>query len=127
MSARSAHGRPEKLAGLCIGGGAAGGRLCGGRPGRAVRHPGPFAAAACVALGPGDRSEAGISDLRCHYAALSIETADGRYAAGNEQDSGLTMTITEMPLAEKGLPEIRAQIAEHLFAVLQSLTTPRPL
>ena len=81
----------------------------------------PFAAAACAALGPGDRSEAGISDLRCHYAALSIETADGRYAAGNEQDSGLTMTITEMPLAEKGLPEIRAQIAEHLFAVLQKL------
>ena len=31
------------------------------------------------------------------------------------------MTITEMPLAEKGLPEIRAQIAEHLFAVLQKL------
>ena len=96
-----------------------GGFAAADRAGRLVIRP--FAAAACAALGPGDRSEAGISDLRCHYAALSIETADGRYAAGNEQDSGLTMTITEMPLAEKGLPEIRAQIAEHLFAVLQKL------
>ena len=96
-----------------------GGFAAADRAGRLVIRP--FAAAACAALGPGDRSEAGISDLRCHYAALSIETANGRFAAGNEQDSGLTMTITEMPLAEKGLPEIRAQIAEHLFAVLQKL------
>ena len=58
-----------------------GGFAAADRAGRLVIRP--FAAAACAALGPGDRSEAGISDLRCHYAALSIETADGRYAAGN--------------------------------------------
>ena len=80
-----------------------------------------FAKTSCVSLGADARSEAGVSDFRCHYAALTVATQSGSYAAGGGQDTGLTMAIAEMPLAEKGLPEIRAQIAEHLFAVLQKL------
>lgn len=80
-----------------------------------------FAKTSCVSLGADARSEAGVSDFRCHYAALTVATQSGSYAAGGGQDTGLTMAIADMPLAEKGLPEMRAQIAEHLFAVLQKL------
>ena len=67
------------------------------------------------------RSEAAVSDFACHYAALSIETDDGSFAAGRSQDTGLTMRISNMTLAEKGLPATRQQITENLFAALQRL------
>ena len=98
-----------------------GGFAAADRAGRLVIRP--FAADVCASLGAGDRTEAGVSDFRCHYAAISIETADGRYAAGsdNAQDTGLTMTVTDMPLAEKGLPATRQTMADNLFAALQKL------
>lgn len=96
-----------------------GGFAAADRAGRLVIRP--FAVQCCASLGAGDRTEAAVSDFRCHYAALSIETADGSYAAGKAQDTGLTMNITSMPLAEKGLPETRQTMADDLFAVLQKL------
>ena len=62
-----------------------------------------------------------VGGFACHYAALSIETDDGSFAAGRSQDTGLTMRISNMTLAEKGLPATRQQITENLFAALQRL------
>lgn len=64
---------------------------------------------------------AAVSDFACHYAALSIETDNGSFAAGRSQDTGLTMRISNMTLAEKGLPATRQQITDNLFAALQRL------
>ena len=43
------------------------------------------------------------------------------FAAGRSQDTGLTMRISNMTLAEKGLPATRQQITDNLFAALQRL------
>ena len=62
-----------------------------------------------------------LDEVGKYYAALSIETDDGSFAAGRSQDTGLTMRISNMTLAEKGLPATRQQITENLFAALQRL------
>lgn len=80
-----------------------------------------FAKTSCVSLGADARSEAGVSDFRCHYAALTVATQSGSYAAGGGPDTGLTMAIADMPLAEKGLPDTRQGITDNLFAELRQL------
>ena len=62
-----------------------------------------------------------LDEVGKYYAALSIETDDGSFAAGRSQDTGLTMRISNMTLAEKGLPATRQQITDNLFAALQRL------
>ena len=62
-----------------------------------------------------------LDEVGKYYAALSIETDDGSFAAGRNQDTGLTMRISNMTLAEKGLPATRQQITDNLFAALQRL------
>ena len=62
-----------------------------------------------------------LDEVGKYYAALSIETDDGSFAAGRSQDTGLTMRISNMTLAEKGLPATRQQITDNLFAMLQRL------
>lgn len=96
-----------------------GGFATADRAGRLVIRQ--FGKEKCAALGADARSEAAISDFSCHYAALTIATQGGSYAAGGGQDTGLTMAITDMPLAEKGLPDIRQGIADNLFAELRRL------
>ena len=96
-----------------------GGFAAADRAGRLVLRT--FAEKPCAALTAAARSEAAVSDFACHYAALSIETDDGSFAAGRSQDTGLTMRISNMTLAEKGLPATRQQITDNLFAALQRL------
>ena len=96
-----------------------GGFAAADRAGRLVLRT--FAERPCAALTAAARSEAAVSDFACHYAALSIETDDGSFAAGRSQDTGLTMRISNMTLAEKGLPATRQQITDNLFAALQRL------
>ena len=62
-----------------------------------------------------------LDEVGKYYAALSIEPDDGSFAAGRSQDTGLTMRISNMTLAEKGLPATRQQITDNLFAALQRL------
>lgn len=80
-----------------------------------------FAAEPCVTLDKDARNSVKISDFSCHYAALCIETAAGALDAGAEGDEGLTMTITDMPLAENGMPEVRQGVCNALFSTLQRL------
>ena len=80
-----------------------------------------FAQTPCVSLGQNARSEAGVSDFHCRYTALTIATQSGSYTAGQTTDGGLTMAITDMPLAEKGLAATRQGIADNLFATAQTL------
>ena len=80
-----------------------------------------FGGAPCATLGENARTNAKISDFSCHYAALTIETDDDSYTAGTEGDSGLTMTIADMPLAESGLPSTKQGICDALFARLQNM------
>ena len=96
-----------------------GGFVAADRAGRLVLRT--FAEKPCAALTAAARSEAAVSDFACHYAALSIETDNGSFAAGRSQDTGLTMRISNMTLAEKGLPATRQQITDNLFAALQRL------
>ncbi len=96
-----------------------GGFAVADRAGRLVIRQ--FAQTACVSLGEDARSEAAVSDFRCHYSALTLETADGSYTAVEDGDTGLTMTVTDLPFAEKGLAEVRQQMADNLFATLQQL------
>lgn len=96
-----------------------GGFAAADRAGRLVLRT--FAEKPCAALTAAARSEAAVSDFACHYAALSIETDDGSFAAGRSQDTGLTMRISNMTLAEKCLPATRQQITDNLFAALQRL------
>ena len=96
-----------------------GGFAAADRAGRLVLRT--FAEKPCAALTAAARSEAAVSDFACHYAALSIETDNGSFAAGRSQDTGLTMRISNMTLAEKGLPATRQQITDNLFAALQRL------
>ena len=80
-----------------------------------------FGAAPCATLAENARTSAKISDFSCHYAALTIETDDDSYTAGTEGDSGLAMTIADMPLAESGLPSTKQGICDALFARLQNM------
>ena len=80
-----------------------------------------FGAAPCTTLAENARTSAKISDFSCHYAALTIETDDDSYTAGTEGDSGLAMTIADMPLAESGLPSTKQGICDALFARLQNM------
>lgn len=80
-----------------------------------------FGGAPCATLGENARTNAKISDFSCHYAALTIETDDDSYTAGTEGDSGLAMTIADMPLAESGLPSTKQGICDALFARLQNM------
>ena len=80
-----------------------------------------FGGAPCAILGENARTSAKISDFSCHYAALTIETDDDSYTAGTEGDSGLAMTIADMPLAESGLPSTKQGICDALFARLQNM------
>ena len=63
-----------------------GGFAAADRAGRLVLRT--FAEKPCAALTAAARSEAAVSDFACHYAALSIETDDGSFAAGRSQDTG---------------------------------------
>ena len=80
-----------------------------------------FGGAPCATLSENARTNAKISDFSCHYAALTIETDDDSYTAGTEGDSGLAMTIADMPLAESGLPSTKQGICDALFARLQNM------
>ena len=80
-----------------------------------------FGGAPCATLAENTRTNAKISDFSCHYAALTIETDDDSYTAGTEGDSGLAMTIADMPLAESGLPSTKQGICDALFARLQNM------
>lgn len=75
----------------------------------------------CLTLTENTRTSAKISDFFCHYAALSIETGDGACTAGTEGDTGLEMTITDMPLAESGMAETKQQICDVMYKKLQAL------
>lgn len=61
----------------------------------------------------------GLSTWR--ECAAAVAQLVGSFAAGRSQDTGLTMRISNMTLAEKGLPATRQQITENLFAALQRL------
>ena len=52
---------------------------------------------------------------------MTIETDDDSYTAGTEGDSGLAMTIADMPLAESGLPSTKQGICDALFVRLQNM------
>ena len=80
-----------------------------------------FAAEPCAVYGKEARNSVKISDFSCHYGALCIETAAGALEAGAEGDEGLTMTISDMPLAENGMPEVRQGVCDALFSTLQRL------
>ena len=80
-----------------------------------------FGGAPCATLSENARTNAKISDFSCHYAALTIETDDDSYTAGTEGDSGLAMTIADMPLAESGMPSTKQGICDALFARLQNM------
>lgn len=95
-----------------------GGFAAADRAGRLVIRQ--FAGTPCAALGADARSEAAVSDFTCRYAALTLETADGTFTAADGAN-GLTMTVTDLPFAEKGLPATRQSIADNLFAALQTL------
>lgn len=61
-----------------------------------------FGETPCVTLSKNERTNAKISDFSCHYAALVIETDTDTFTSDIEGESGLEMTISDMPLAESG-------------------------
>lgn len=61
-----------------------------------------FGETPCVTLSENARTNAKISDFSCHYAALVIETDTDTFTSDIEGESGLEMTISDMPLAESG-------------------------
>lgn len=61
-----------------------------------------FGETPCVTLSKNTRTHAKISDFSCHYAALVIETDTDTFTSDIEGESGLEMTISDMPLAESG-------------------------
>ena len=95
-----------------------GGFAAADRAGRLVIRQ--FAVSPCAALDAAGRSEAAVSDFRCHYTAVRLETGDKTFTAAVPGE-GLLMTISDMPLAEKGLDETRQQMADSLLATLQGL------
>ena len=80
-----------------------------------------FGETPCVTLGENVRTNAKISDFSCHYAALVVETDTETFTADTEGDSGLEMTISDMPLAESGTAEVRQGICDAVFARLRAL------
>ena len=80
-----------------------------------------FGAAPCVTLSESARTVAKISDFSCHYAALVIETDTDTFTSDIEGESGLEMTISDMPLAESGTAEVRQGICDAVFARLRAL------
>ena len=95
-----------------------GGFAAADRAGRLVIRQ--FAVSPCAALDAAGRSEAAVSDFRCHYTAVRLETGDKTFTAAVPGE-GLLMTLSDMPLAEKGLDETRQQMADSLLATLQGL------
>ncbi len=80
-----------------------------------------FGETPCVTLGENARTNAKISDFSCHYAALVIETDNETFTSDIEGDSGLEMTISDMPLAESGTTEVRQGICDAVFDKLKML------
>ena len=80
-----------------------------------------FGETPCATLAENTRTSVKISDFSCHYAALTIETDDDSYTAATEGDTGLTMTISDMPLAESGLSDAKQGICDALFAKLKNM------
>ena len=80
-----------------------------------------FGETPCVTLAENTRTSVKISDFSCHYAALTIATDDDSYTAATEGDTGLTMTISDMPLAESGLSDAKQGICDALFAKLKNM------
>ncbi len=80
-----------------------------------------FGETPCATLTENARTNVKISDFSCHYAALTIETGEDSYAAGTEGDTGLAMTIPDMPLAESGTRETRQEICDAVYAKLCKL------
>ena len=80
-----------------------------------------FGAAPCVTLSESARTVAKISDFSCHYAALVIETDSETFTSDIEGESGLEMTISDMPLAESGTNEVRQGICDAVFDKLRLL------
>lgn len=101
-----------------------GGFAAADRAGRLVLRT--FAEKPCAALTAAARSEAAVSDFACHYAALSIETDDGSFAAGRSQDTGLTMRISNMTLAERACPPHGSRSPTTCLRRCKGWTTSRP-
>ena len=80
-----------------------------------------FGETPCVTLAESARTNAKISDFSCHYAALVIETDTETFTADTEGESGLEMTISDMPLAESGTTEVRQGICDAVFDKLRLL------
>ena len=80
-----------------------------------------FGETPCVTLSENARTNAKISDFSCHYAALVIETDTDTFTSDIEGESGLEMTISDMPLAESGTAEVRQGICDAVFARLRAL------
>lgn len=80
-----------------------------------------FGETPCVTLSENARINAKISDFSCHYAALVIETDTDAFTSDIEGESGLEMTISDMPLAESGTAEVRQGICDAVFARLRAL------
>ena len=80
-----------------------------------------FGETPCVTLSKNTRTNAKISDFSCHYAALVIETDTDAFTSDIEGESGLEMTISDMPLAESGTAEVRQGICDAVFARLRAL------
>ena len=80
-----------------------------------------FGETPCVTLSKNARTNAKISDFSCHYAALVIETDTDTFTSDIEGESGLEMTISDMPLAESGTAEVRQGICDAVFARLRAL------
>ena len=91
-----------------------------------------FGETPCVTLSENARTNAKISDFSCHYAALVIETDTDTFTSDIEGESGLEMTISDMPLAESGTAEVRQGICDAVFDATLCLrgcvrwTTPPP-
>ena len=80
-----------------------------------------FGETPCVTLSENARTNAKISDFSCHYAALVIETDTDTFTSDIEGESGMEMTISDMPLAESGTAEVRQGICDAVFARLRAL------
>ena len=96
-----------------------GGFVTADRQGRLVVRQ--FAAEPSRTLGPAERSEAGISDFRCDYAAVTLTTTGGSFTAGDAAGDGLILVIDDLPMAEKGLDATRQSMADGLWAVVKEL------
>ena len=80
-----------------------------------------FAAAPCRTLDKTARSKTAVADYLCRCTALVLELQNGTAVSTADPDDGLTLTVTDFPLAENGLPATRQSICDNLFAALQTL------